>query len=129
MHKISILKKAISIFICFLLFLPAISNLVVVISFKMNQDYIAKMLCEKKEEKENTCNGHCHLKKELKKVSETENDSNLPISYKEKMELVFIQPEFTFTFYNFQTPKSSFSFYIESKIPTQTNRIFHPPLT
>jgi hypothetical protein len=109
--------------------LPAISNLAVVISFKINQDYISKTLCEKKEEKVNTCNGHCHLKKELKKVSETENESNLPISYKEKMELVFIQPEFTFSFYNFQSPKSSFSFYTESDIPTISNRIFHPPLT
>ena len=94
----------------------------------MNQDYIAKMLCEKKEEMENTCNGHCHLKKELKKVSETETDSKLPISYKEKIELVFIQPEFTFTFYTLKTSKTSFSFYTESKIPTLTNRIFHPPL-
>lgn len=86
------------------------------------------MLCEKKEEKENTCNGHCHLKKEMKKVSETENDSNLPNTYKEKMDLVFIQPEFTFSIYNFQTLKSSFSFYLESEIPTLTTRIFHPPL-
>ena len=128
MHKISILKKAISIFISFLLFLPAISNLFVVISFKINQDYIAKTLCEKKEEKENTCNGQCHLKKELKKVSETDNDSTIPNMYKEKIELVFIQPEFTFSFYNIQSPKTSFSFYKESEIPTLTNRIFHPPL-
>lgn len=99
-----------------------------VISFKINQDYIAKTLCEKKEEKENTCNGHCHLKKELKKVSETENDSNIPNTYKEKMDLVFIQPEFTFSFYNIPTPKTSFSFYTESEISTLTSRIFHPPL-
>ncbi len=108
--------------------MPAISNLVVVISFKINQDYIAKTLCEKKEEKENTCNGHCHLKKELKKVSETENDSNLPITYKEKMELVFIQPELTFSFIKFKTPRTSFSFYTESEIPTISHAIFHPPL-
>lgn len=109
--------------------MPAISNLFVVISFKINQDYIAKTLCEKKEEKENTCNGHCHLKKELKKISETENNSNIPNTYKEKMELVFIQPEFTFSIYRFQTPKTSFSFYTESEIPTITTRIFHPPLS
>ena len=100
MLKISILKKAITIFITFLLFLPSISNLVVLISFKINQEYIAKTLCEKKEEKENTCNGQCHLKKELKKVSETETDSTVPNMYKEKIELVFIQPEFTFSFIN-----------------------------
>jgi hypothetical protein len=94
----------------------------------MNQEYIAKTLCEKKEEKENTCNGQCHLKKELKKVSETETDSTIPNMYKEKIELVFIQPELTFSFINFKTAKTSFSFYTENEIPTITNRIFHPPL-
>jgi hypothetical protein len=93
----------------------------------MNQEYIAKMLCEKKEVKENTCNGHCHLKKELKKVSETENDSNLPTSYKEKIELVFIQPEFTFSFFEIKNNKPSFSFYKENEISTISHDIFHPP--
>lgn len=95
----------------------------------MNQDYIAKTLCEKKEEKENTCNGQCHLKKELKKISETETDSTIPNTYKEKIELVFIQPGFTFSFYNLKSSKSSFSFYMESEIPTISTRIFHPPLS
>ena len=99
-----------------------------VISFKINQDYIAKTLCEKKEEKENTCDGHCHLKKELKKVSETENDSNLPNTYKEKMELVCIQPEVTFSLIKSNTSRTSFSFYIENEIPTISHAIFHPPL-
>lgn len=94
----------------------------------MNQNYIAKNLCEKKEEKENTCNGHCHLKKEMKKVSETENDSTAPNTYKEKIELVFIQPEITFSFYNFKTTTTSFSFYIENETSTISNAIFHPPL-
>lgn len=86
------------------------------------------MLCEKKEEKENTCNGHCHLKKELKKVSETETDSNLPNSYKEKIELVFIQPEFTFSFFQNKINKPSFSFYIENEIAIISHDIFHPPV-
>lgn len=98
------------------------------ICFKINQDYIAKTLCEKKEEKENTCNGHCHLKKELKKVSETENDPNIPTTYKEKIELVFIQPEFTFSFFQIKINKPSFSFYMENETLTITHDIFHPPL-
>lgn len=100
----------------------------VVISFKINQDYIAKTLCEKKEEKENTCNGHCHLKKQLKKISETEN-STLPNTYKEKIELVFIQPEFTFSFFQLKPNKPSFSFYLENEIPKISYDIFHPPLS
>ena len=111
-----------------LFFLPALSNLAIVISFKINQDYIAKTLCEKKEVKENTCNGHCHLKKELKKVAETETESTLPELHKEKTELVQFESDFTFSFYPKSSKKSSFSFYKESNLTFISKAIFHPPI-
>jgi len=45
--------------------------------FQVNKAYIAKNLCEKKAIKKNTCQGKCHLKKQMAKASETENRTNI----------------------------------------------------
>jgi hypothetical protein len=44
--------------------------------FSAKQKEIALKLCEKKDIPGNTCQGRCQLKKELKKISETERKSN-----------------------------------------------------
>jgi hypothetical protein len=41
------------------------SSSFVAIDFALHQEEIAKTLCEKKEEPKATCNGRCHLKKQL----------------------------------------------------------------
>ena len=46
------------------------SKLNILISFKIHQEYIAKVLCINKEKPQLQCNGKCHLKKELKKDEE-----------------------------------------------------------
>ena len=51
------------------------------LNFKMNQSFIAKNLCVKKEIKENTCKGKCHLKKELEKVQTQENHQDKEPSF------------------------------------------------
>jgi hypothetical protein len=43
------------------------------ISYKINYNYIANVLCENKDKPEMNCNGKCHLKKELKKTAEEES--------------------------------------------------------
>lgn len=40
------------------------------IDFKINQDVIAKTLCVQKDVVESTCQGSCHLKKQLDKIEE-----------------------------------------------------------
>ena len=50
--------------------LPSTTKLVIVIDFMLNQENIAKTLCVKKEIENNTCQGKCHLNKQLKKAEE-----------------------------------------------------------
>lgn len=57
------------VFILLILVHPFIHTLIYV-KFRVNQDYIAKTLCEKKDVKGNTCHGCCQLKKQLKKTDE-----------------------------------------------------------
>lgn len=69
----------------------------IVVSFKLNQDTIAKTLCVKKEIKKNTCLGKCYLKKQLDKASEQEQ-KQAPTGTKEKAEVVYCHNQTPFDF-------------------------------
>ena len=53
------------------------SRLYVLVDFKLNQDFIAENLCEKKDEPESCCEGSCQLSKELNKIEESEEQGPL----------------------------------------------------
>lgn len=72
----------------------------IIVSFKINQDSIAKTLCVKKEIKNNTCQGKCHLKKQLDKVNE-EEQKQAPTSQKEKAEVLFCHTHKPYDFWEF----------------------------
>jgi hypothetical protein len=46
------------------------------LSYQINYDYIANVLCENKSKPEMNCKGKCHLNKELKKTAKEESQSN-----------------------------------------------------
>ncbi|WP_346854237.1 hypothetical protein [uncultured Draconibacterium sp.] len=63
------------------------SELLVYVSFKINQDYIAKNLCVEKDVEGSTCKGCCHLKK---KVNEQQKQKDkLPLNESEKQNINF----------------------------------------
>ncbi|HTP13427.1 MAG TPA: hypothetical protein VMM37_07340 [Bacteroidota bacterium] len=45
--------------------IACLSDCIVLVSFSLNRSYIARNLCEKKDEPGNTCQGCCLLRKEL----------------------------------------------------------------
>lgn len=51
------------------------SHMFTFFSFKINQEYISMMLCQKREMKNNRCHGSCYLKKQFK---EEESRKNTP---------------------------------------------------
>ena len=66
---------------CLLLLLYLLSPLRVFqpfLTYQVNYEYISKVLCVNKDKPKLECNGKCHLKKELKK--QTESDSENPTS-------------------------------------------------
>jgi len=122
------LKLLYSIIISTLLLLPSFGNVVIYLTFKINQDEISKTLCIKKEVKNNTCNGKCYLAKQLKKAAEKEKQESSNV--KEKQELVYTQ---TASNYNFtpiitiEKTRMMVSRYCE-KSKSVAVSIFHPPL-
>lgn len=82
------MKQVTTILLALLIFLQPLSKIWIVVSFKINQDIIAKTLCIKKEIKGNTCQGKCHLKKQLDKADE-EEQKQAPTNQKDKYEVLY----------------------------------------
>src|ERR1700758_2249534 len=61
------------------------SKSLILVSYSLNKEFIAKNLCENKNKPKMHCNGKCHLKKELQK--EEKKDQSPFSSVKEKVEV------------------------------------------
>ena len=64
--------------------------MIVYFSFKINQDYIAKELCENREIPKMKCNGKCYLAKKLQE-QEQEEKKRHPLSNVSNWMFCFIQ--------------------------------------
>jgi hypothetical protein len=99
------------------------------VSFKINQDYIAKNLCENRAKPKMQCNGKCQLMKKLKQTDK-EEQKQLPQTLKEKYEVSYCHNLTSFSIDKrnvFAEIKKSFfdyQFHFNSSYNTD---IFHPP--
>ena len=83
----------------------------------MNQDFIAKTICVKKELKKNTCQGKCHLKKQLDKLNKEEK-KQAPSAAKDKYEVLYSHLVIPFNFLKYP------EIYL-SKLNSAYNNSFH----
>lgn len=67
---------------------PGFIKLGILIDFKINQDFIAEVLCINKDKPMTLCNGKCYLSQKLKKAEEQEK-KQVPSSLKEKSEVLY----------------------------------------
>ena len=77
--------------------LPGLTKMGILIDFKINQDFIAKVLCIDREKPMSTCNGKCYLSEQLKKAEEQE-EKQAPTSKKERLEVVYYYAKSSFDF-------------------------------
>ena len=96
--------------------------------FEINRDYIAEVLCIKKDEPMNTCHGQCFLKKNLDLgVETTPDDTRKPIG-KERIEFpIFLLTE---NAYEVRQPPSASSKNPHRQTGISSDHIsspFHPP--
>ena len=121
----TLLKKLVTILLLTSMLTQAFSKLILVIDYQANQEFIAEFLCINKSKPQLQCNGHCYLKKNLKKAGETEKES---ASQNQKLDItLFCQAFFRLapvTFSNpvqYQAAKPSFYQF------TTSRNSFHPP--
>jgi len=80
--------------ICFSLLIAILcsqsSKLFIYFSFKINQEYIAKELCENREVPKMNCHGKCYLAKQLKQEEQKqENNEKAPVNQRVKLDVLF----------------------------------------
>jgi len=121
-------KSLISLFLLFAFIIAWLKPTIPYIQYELNKDYIQNYLCEKKELPENTCKGKCHLRKQIKKIADHNDEQNFPLPPKVNSEDYPIfelinQPK---NYSNSQTKKSCYSTFDLYKYQFMTS-IFHPP--
>jgi hypothetical protein len=116
------------LFIILVLVQPFIHTLIF-IQFRVNQEYIEKNLCEKKDVKENTCHGCCQLKKQFKKTDgqpakETPKSSTIKVEITYCNHFPGIEKHDQYPFALGQVFVSHDPGFLTSEF---INSIFHPP--
>jgi len=77
--------------------LPSLTKIGILIDFKINQDFIAEVLCINKEKPMSTCNGKCYLSEKLQEAEEQE-EKQAPTSKKERLEVIYYYTKSSFDF-------------------------------
>jgi hypothetical protein len=75
MYICDMLRKAAVWILLFVMIFETSGKTMLLLSFEMNRDFIAKELCVKKDIPDNCCKGSCQLTKELKEQDERESKS------------------------------------------------------
>jgi len=112
-----------------MMMLPSIVKIGILIDFKIHQDFIAKVLCIKKDEPAASCNGMCHLKKKLNEADEPEQ-KKAPDKKNNRIQFLdcFVKSSFSFstfeiTYIDELKAQNRDSLYHSAFIVD----IFHPP--
>ena len=81
------MKWLLAVMFSFLTLAGILKDLVVLINFKVKQEYIVMTMCSGDSEPINTCNGSCYLTKQLKLAHDhgQESDSQVPPNFKKNI--------------------------------------------
>ena len=121
-----ILQKLLSILLLFSLTFQCFSKLGILISYELNKDYIARVLCINKDKPEMHCNGQCYLHKKMQQ--DTEHKQQGQSTTGSKMELSL----FCSTHQHMAGPDPLMSRLLYAPLliktyPTPARAILHPP--
>ena len=123
------MKWFFAIMFSFLTLAGILKDLVVLINFKVKQEYIVMTLCSGRSELINTCNGSCYLTKQLKLVHDhgQKSDRQVPPNFKKNITYFFeeitekLRPVAT-------TGEISSNIYLAAKVTRgHPSGIFQPP--
>lgn len=87
-------KQILSFLIIFVFLIGSFSRSLLLLNFELRQVYFANILCEKKDVPNNSCQGVCHLNKELKAQDEQERKQGSDSQV--KFEIISIAPNVPF---------------------------------
>jgi len=123
------LKKVTCYILILAFFGTQLSKLSIYISFKINQDFIAEVLCINKDKPMSTCNGKCYLSKQLKAQEEKE-EKQIPKERNERVEVLFcdkLQISYNISRCVFLEKKMPLPRYLVFNTQEFIDDVFHPP--
>ena len=104
-------------------------DVVSLLSFKVNQDYISNFLCINKDVPKSTCQGKCMLSKTIKEAHEQDENSKIPFVSENKQSLIFLisddkkEYDFHLNFFKNKLLTADHHLFESNYI----SDIFHPP--
>lgn len=120
------MKAIVAIFLLAGILLQTSAKLAIIINFEANREFIAKNLCEKKDEPDSCCKGSCQLNKSL--ADEEKNEQPTPgTDIKEKFETLNCTLNDKDQFFIYETIIAFVDYYRLTKPVAISNSIFHPP--
>ena len=125
------MKQLVAISLILLLTWQTIFNAGFFVYWKVNQNFIAKTLCENKNKPQMHCNGKCYLYKQLKKAEEKEAEKNsLPNSipkFKSVDSFIVLNHDWRTIFPSYLTYKQKHVSYKSNLLIGYQNSLFRPP--
>ena len=100
---------------------------VIFIDFKLNQDYITKVLCINREKPQLECNGQCVLMQKMQKNQESDNPEQSQSSKSHLLEMFYEWGNEFIPQVVFIHIEKHFPVYAEGAHSTYFTSIFHPP--
>ena len=119
------MKSVLSVILLFVFITFQFSETVIFVSFKVNQDFIAKNLCVEKDIENSTCKGCCQLKKKLE--DHNEKKEQLPPTQNSKLDIDLFAQEEILNQHFFQTKSIHKYNGIYFVLNIHSSGIFHPP--
>lgn len=105
------------------------TNALTYISFKLNQNEIAKTLCVLRAEKNNTCNGRCVLTAKIKELNDLEKKHSSSITEKQEVVYIVSNQDFAVLFAKIHFIKRKITSFSESQNPIKISLgLFRPPI-
>lgn len=94
----------------------------------VNYDYVAKVLCINKDKKQLSCNGKCHLGKEVAKDFDKDSQDNTPSKIEFSLSLFFNDLDvFHLDFFEYSFDKSLFKSIHSSTHTAYNHKLLQPP--
>jgi hypothetical protein len=121
------MRIVVASFLVFVMLMQVFSKTIIYSTFLVEQEYIAKNLCENRNVPEKKCCGKCQLEKRMKN-DEQNRDSQLPSLFKSLNEITLTHEALpAFKLKSFFTSGFLFPCTIESSYTVMNRAIFRPP--
>lgn len=121
------MKATVSIGLALLVLLPSFSKAWIVLSFQINRNYIAKVLCINRDKPERLCSGKCVLTQRMK-AGEAQDNKQLPQRENDQTQYCFASLEQPAVTLSDWPAGGGFSFFYRNPCSSSfVQGIFRPP--